>query len=244
MEDTVSYRVTIGIQQCEFQKENDPTLLRAPSAGKLVQFLIEEGQHVQAGAVYAEIEVMKMLMELKTTVSGKIHHIKRNGAVLDNGAIIARLEVDDDSLVQKVQLFDGKFTKPQGPKVKGNKLHQVFQATKEAISHILLGYSYPEPYYNEKLDSAVNTLMTILRDPSLPLLELQELISSIQGRIPPIVEKNIYRLISQYANNLTSVLAQFPSQQIALVIDTYANSIEKKSERDAFFQTVQGKFIK
>jgi acetyl-CoA carboxylase/biotin carboxylase 1 len=82
--------------------------------------------------------------------------------------------------------------------------------------------------------------MNILRDPSLPLLELQELISSIQGRIPTIVEKNIIRLISQYANNLTSVLAQFPSQQIANVIDTYASTIEKKNEREAFFNTVQG----
>ncbi len=82
--------------------------------------------------------------------------------------------------------------------------------------------------------------MRTLRDPSLPLLELQELISSIQGRIPAAVEKNIYKLMSQYANNLTSVLAQFPSQQIASVIDTYANTIEKKQERDAFFQNVQG----
>lgn len=57
MEDVSSYRVTIGIQTCVFQKENDPTLLRSPSAGKLVQFLIDDGQHVDAGQVYAEIEV-------------------------------------------------------------------------------------------------------------------------------------------------------------------------------------------
>jgi acetyl-CoA carboxylase/biotin carboxylase 1 len=240
MEDVTSYRVTIGIQTCEFLKENDPTVLRSPSAGKLVQLTVEDGQHVQAGEVYAEIEVMKMLMELRATVSGTIQHIKRNGAVLEVGSVIARLQVDDASLIQKVQLFDGQFPKPHGPKVKGNKLHQVFQSTKETLSHILIGYSYPEPYFKEKLDSAVNTLMNTLRDPSLPLLELQELISSIQGRIPSIVEKNIYRLISQYANNLTSVLAQFPSQQIANVVDTHANLIEKKSEREAFFQTVQG----
>jgi acetyl-CoA carboxylase/biotin carboxylase 1 len=76
--------------------------------------------------------------------------------------------------------------------------------------------------------------MSILRDPSLPLLELQELSSSIQGRIPAIVEKNIIRLITQYANNLTSVLAQFPSQQIANVIDNYATTIEKKMNVNHF----------
>ncbi len=154
--------------------------------------------------------------------------------------IKGRLEVDDDSLVQKVQLFKGQFNEQNGPKVQGNKIHQIFKHTTESLCHILEGYSYPEPYLNERLDSCVNTLMRILRDPSLPLLELQELISSIQGRIPPKVEKNIMRLISQYANNLTSVLAQFPSQQIAQVIDDYASTITKRTERDAFFNTVSG----
>lgn len=82
--------------------------------------------------------------------------------------------------------------------------------------------------------------MKILRDPSLPLLELQELISSIQGRIPSTVERSIVKLISQYANNLTSVLAQFPSQQIAEVIDEYASTITKRNERDNFFNMVSG----
>lgn len=112
--------------------------------------------------------------------------------------------------------------------------------TIESLSHILDGYAYPEPYLKERLDASVNTLMNILRDPSLPLLELQELISSIQGRIPAQVEKSIVRLISQYANNLTSVLAQFPSQQIAAVIDDYASTIAKKTEREQFFNTVSG----
>lgn len=125
MEDVSSYRVTIGIQTCVFQKENDPTLLRSPSAGKLVQFLVDDGQHVNVGDVYAEIEVMKMIMELRATVSGTIQHVKRNGTVLEVGSIIARLQVDDASLVQQVQIFTGQFPKPQGPMVKGNKLHQV-----------------------------------------------------------------------------------------------------------------------
>ena len=61
--------------------------------------------------------------------------------------------------------------------------------------------------------------MKALKDPSLPLLELQEVISSISGRIPSTVEKQIRKFMSQYASNITSVLAQFPSQQIASVID-------------------------
>lgn len=241
MEDVNSYRITMGIQTCVFQKENDPTVMRSPSAGKLVQFLVEDGKHVDVGQVYAEIEVMKMIMELRATVAGNIQHVKRAGSILEVGAIMARMQVDDDKLVQRVQLYTGQFPAMQAPVVnKGNKLHQLFASAKESLVHILDGYSYPEPYFREKLEQSVSSLMKTLRDPSLPLLELQELISSLSGRIPQPVEKSIFRLMSQYANNLTSVLAQFPSQQIATVIDMFANTIEKKSERDAFFNNVQG----
>lgn len=56
--------------------------------------------------------------------------------------------------------------------------------------------------------------MKTLRDPSLPLLELQEIMTSTLGRIPASVEKSIRIVMAQYASNVTSVLCQFPSQQV------------------------------
>lgn len=53
-----------------------------------------------------------------------------------------------------------------------------------------------------------------LRHPSLPLLELQEIMTSVSGRIPAPVEKSVRRVMAQYASNITSVLCQFPSQQV------------------------------
>ena len=47
----------------------------------------------------------------------------------------------------------------------------------------------------------------------------QDIISSISGRVPPVVEKRIRQLLNQYSYNITSVLTQFPSQKIANVID-------------------------
>jgi len=44
-------------------------------------------------------------------------------------------------------------------------------------------------------------------------------ISSISGRIPKAVDKKIKSLMKLYERNITSVLAQFPSQQIAAIID-------------------------
>jgi acetyl-CoA carboxylase/biotin carboxylase 1 len=147
MEEVTSYRVIIGIQTMVFQKENDPSLLRSPSAGKLIQFLVDDECHVDAGQVYAEIEVMKMVMELRTNVAGTVSHVKRAGAVLDVGMVLAKLTVDDASLIQQIKPYEGQLPKLQGPKVKSNKLNQIFHATKELLNNVMAGYSYPEPYF-------------------------------------------------------------------------------------------------
>ena len=47
-----------------FEKENDPTVLMSPSTGKLMKFLVNDGEHVNAGDAFAEIEVMKMVTTL------------------------------------------------------------------------------------------------------------------------------------------------------------------------------------
>ena len=58
----------MGNQTVVFAKENDPSILMAPSPGKLIKFLVDDGGHVNSGDPYCEIEVMKMV----TTLQGKI----------------------------------------------------------------------------------------------------------------------------------------------------------------------------
>ena len=58
------YRVVVGNQTVVFNKENDPTILLAPSTGKLIKFLVADGSHIEAGEPYAEMEVMKMITTL------------------------------------------------------------------------------------------------------------------------------------------------------------------------------------
>lgn len=69
-------------------------------------------------------------------------------------------------------------------------------------------------HVNLQLKEWVATLMKTLRDPTLPLLELQDIMTSIAGRIPATVEKDIRKVMAQYASNITSVLCQFPSQRV------------------------------
>lgn len=58
----------------------------------------------------------------------------------------------------------------------------------------------------------------------MPLLHHQEVIASICGRIPQVVEKKIRKYMMIYGSNVTSMLAQFPSQEIASAIDRYCGA--------------------
>jgi len=239
-EEVDRYRVVLGNQTCVFEKENDPTLLRSPSAGKLLGYLVEDGGHLYAGQAYVEIEVMKMVMTLTATESGCIQYKKRPGAVLDSGSLIAQLDLDDPSKVTRATLFNGKFPEAASSFSHGDKLNQIYQACKTTLENTFGGYCLPDPYFAMKVKEVVEKFMKALRDPNLPLLELQEVISSISGRIPSSVEKKIRKLMGLYTSNITSVLAQFPSQQIASVIDSHAATLQKRAERDVFFMTTQG----
>uniref|UniRef100_A0A4W3HCG2 acetyl-CoA carboxylase n=1 Tax=Callorhinchus milii TaxID=7868 RepID=A0A4W3HCG2_CALMI len=231
------YRITIGNKTCVFEKENDPSLLRSPSAGKLIQYNIEDGGHVFSGECFAEIEVMKMVMTLTAQASGCIHYVKRVGAVLDPGCVIAKLQLDDPSRVQ--QPFTGPLDPIQSLALRGEKLHRVYHYVLDNLGNIMNGYCLPEYYFAIKVKDWVERLMKTLRDPSLPLLELQDIMTSVSGRIPPAVEKCIKKEMAQYASNITSVLCQFPSQQIANILDSHAATLNRKSEREVFFMNTQ-----
>ncbi|XP_077165163.1 acetyl-CoA carboxylase 2 isoform X1 [Paroedura picta] len=238
-EEADRYRVTVGNKTCDFEKENDPTLLRSPSTGKLLQYTVEDGGHVEAGHSYAEIEVMKMVMVLEVGEAGTIHYMKRPGTLLEAGCVIARLELDDPGKVHVAQLYTGGLPPQQTLPILGEKLHQVFHNVLENLMNVMNGYCLPEPYFSTKIKEWVCKLMKTLRDPSLPLLELQEIMTSISGRIPPSVEKSIRKVMAQYASNITSVLCQFPSQQIASTLDSHAATLQRKSEREVFFMNTQ-----
>lgn len=220
-EEVDRYRIVIGNQTCVFDKENDPTILRSPSTGKLLQFLVEDGAHVYSGQAYAEIEVMKMVMTLTTQESGIVHHIKRSGAVLEAGSILAKLDLDDPTRVHRADLFTRGFdalaqqneddesgiassnsssNHDSTHQMQEQKLNVTFNSVKIHLENVLAGYCLPEPYFSCKLQFYVESFMECLRDPRLPLLELQDIISSISGRIPAQVEKSIRKLMNNYSS--------------------------------------------
>ncbi|XP_053683269.1 acetyl-CoA carboxylase isoform X3 [Sabethes cyaneus] len=239
-EEVDRYRIVIGNQTCVFEKENDPSLLRSPSAGKLINLLIEDGAHVNKGQPFAEIEVMKMVMTLTAGETGTVTFVRRPGAVLDAGSLLGHLELDDPSLVTKAQPYKNPWPLTTDAAQIPEKLNRVHSGYKTILENTLAGYCLPDPYNAPRLREIIEKFMQSLRDPSLPLLELQEVIASISGRIPLSVDKKIRKLMQLYERNITSVLAQFPSQQIASVIDMHAATLQKRTDRDVFFLNTQG----
>eukprot|EP00111_Clytia_hemisphaerica_P003152 TCONS_00008959-protein len=240
LKDEVSgYRVIINGKTCVFRKENDPTILRSPSPGKLINYTIEDGGHVFAGEAYAEIEVMKMIMPLVAACSGCLHHIKVPGTSLEPGMVIGRLTLDDPNKVAQTVLHRSAFPNI-GNRTKGIKLHQIFQASHENLINTMNGYCVQEPYFLPKMDEDLKTILKVLNDPALPLIEMQELLTSVTGRIPQEVGDKINNLLKRYSSNLTSILNRFPSQKINMIIDSYASTLTKRNERDLFFLNSQG----
>ena len=73
------------------------------------------------------------------SVHFSVHYVKRPGAVLDAGSILANLQLDDPTKVQQAQLFTGKFPPLQNPPSHGEKLHQLYQQARNALDNILAG---------------------------------------------------------------------------------------------------------
>lgn len=60
-------------------------------------------------------QVMKIIMTLVVEEAGKLHYVKRPGALLEAGCIIARLELDDPSKVKPVSLLGDAIPSRQFP---------------------------------------------------------------------------------------------------------------------------------
>ena len=89
------------------EQENDLTQLWSPSLGKLIQFLVDSGDHINVGEAYAEIKVMKMYMPLIATEDGMPMFVKQPGIMLEPGDILGILTLDNPACVKHTKPFDG-----------------------------------------------------------------------------------------------------------------------------------------
>ncbi|KAI8890576.1 acetyl-CoA carboxylase [Backusella circina FSU 941] len=219
-------RLMIDGKTCLLEKENDPTQLRSPSPGKLVNLLLENGDHVNSGDSYAEIEVMKMYMPLVATEDGHIQFIKQTGATLEAGDIIGILSLDDPSRVKHALPFSGQIPAFGLPYITGDKPIQRFNAAKATLSHILQGYD------NQALvPTVIKELTDVLNDIELPYSEMISVLSALTGRIPQRLESSLNTLCKE---GLASK-REFPAAKFEKLVEDFARDhMTRQSEAISF----------
>lgn len=134
-EEAMGTRLVVDNLSCLIAKEADPSRLVAQSPGKLVRQLVQNGEHVQQGQPFAEVEVMKMMMPLVCSAAGVITFLVNEGAALNAGELIAKIELDDPTKVKRADEFKGALPPLGPPQVHSTSvLHRFKQALSSAKS--------------------------------------------------------------------------------------------------------------
>lgn len=232
-------RLNVAGTTVAFSPDYDPTSLRTDVAGKLVKRLIPSGCHVKKGEPYAEIEVMKMFMPLKVEEAGIMEWKANEGASLAAGDLLAVLELDNPENVSMITTFEGNLSvkgwgspsQPSGPKLP----HLVLRAAMGKLNSALSGEA---SLSRDEIDAAMEDLATAVTDPSLPVLEVDEQLSVLSGRIPAPLFNGIAAFVK--AGQLTQdsgspgSVPRFPADECLKLMNDYTSSLGDASARAAF----------
>lgn len=201
-------RLLIDERTCLLEEEVDPTQLRSPSPGKLVRLLADSGEHVVSGQAYAEIEVMKMYMQLTASEEGVVQFVKQPGVSLAAGEVIGVLTLDDPSKVKHAKPFEGQLEGYGPPQAFGSKPHQLLRRSLQLLTNALDGFDTPEP-----AAQLIEQVQELLQKPELPFLELGESLAALTSRLPS-------GLVRALQAELTASDV-FPAQKLLAAIDGF-----------------------
>ncbi|KIJ20620.1 hypothetical protein PAXINDRAFT_165527 [Paxillus involutus ATCC 200175] len=228
-EEVGALRLMVDSKTCLIEQENDPTQLRSPSPGKLIRFLVDSGDHINAGEQYAEIEVMKMYMPLVASEDGIVQFVKQPGVSLEPGDILGILTLDDPARVKHAKPFEGLLPSMGLPGVVGNKTYQRFVRCVGTLNDILEGYD------NQAImASTFKDLIEVLHDPELPYSEVSAILSTLSGRMPSKLEEGIRTAID--AAKSKGDAQEFPAIRIKKVLEHYVQDSILPQDR-AMFRT-------
>ncbi|KAH9839950.1 acetyl CoA carboxylase [Rhodofomes roseus] len=223
-EEVGALRLMVDSKTCSIEQENDPTQLRSPSPGKLVRFLVESGDHINAGEQYAEIEVMKMYMPLVAAEDGIVQFVKQPGVSLEPGDILGILTLDDPARVKHAKPFEGLLPAMGSPSVIGNKPHQRLHHYLGVLNDILDGYD------NQAImASTFKELLAVLESSELPFSEVSAILSTLSGRMPAKLEETIRATID--AAKGKGDVPDFPAMRVKKLMDHFMEDKVRPQDR-------------
>jgi acetyl-CoA carboxylase/biotin carboxylase 1 len=191
-------KINVAGASVAFSPDYDPTSLKTDVAGKLVKKLVSDGAHVRKGEAYAEVEVMKMFMPLKVDEAGIITWNVNEGAALAPGDLLATLELDNPDNVSVVMLFEGDLhtnaSNSSNAPNSTRRPHLLFRRAIEKLNGAVSGYVLSE----EAIEQAMSDLAYAVMDPELPVLEIDEQLSVLRGRIPGKLFEAISNILTEH----------------------------------------------
>lgn len=211
-EEVGATRVSVDSKTCLLEQENDPTQLRTPSPGKLVSYSVENGEHVKAGQIFAEVEVMKMYMPLIAAEDGVVQLIKQPGATLEAGDILGILVLDDPSRVKQAQPFLGQLPEFGPPMVVGDKPSQRFGKLYGTLANILEGFDN-----TVVMTQTLKELVEVLRNPELPYSEFIAQFSALHSRMPQKLDAQFAQLVER----AKARGSEFPAKPLARALQKF-----------------------
>ena len=154
----------------------DPSEFRSDVTGKLIRYLVEEGQEIKAGEPFAEAEAMKMIISIKATESGKFTPALQPGSIISQGDLLGSLELADPSKVKKIGTFDGTLSFASGA-IDSETTLQAFRSSQKQLELVMDGYSLDA-------DASVAKLLASLSSYSLVIGEVADAASMLGQKMP------------------------------------------------------------
>jgi biotin carboxylase len=188
-------RLTVAGQTILFEQEYDPTRLVSPMQGKLVRWLIADEAHVDKGAPYVEVEVMKMFLSLKAPEPGCIRTIKPAGSVIEAGDLLGTMMLDFPDTVRRANVFDGCFPQMGPPTPVGTSESNLLNEGLRTLSWLLDGYQLVDG----SMEKIFTQTMSCLRSSMLPLHQFNDVFSTITAKIPEELAASISEITAGYA---------------------------------------------
>ncbi|CEF71468.1 Carboxyl transferase domain and Biotin/lipoyl attachment domain and Carbamoyl-phosphate synthetase large subunit-like, ATP-binding domain and Carbamoyl-phosphate synthase, large subunit, N-terminal domain and Biotin carboxylase, C-terminal domain and Single hybrid motif domain and Rudiment single hybrid motif domain and ATP-grasp fold domain and Acetyl-coenzyme A carboxyltransferase, N-terminal domain and Acetyl-coenzyme A carboxyltransferase, C-terminal domain and Biotin carboxylation domain and Acetyl-Co len=224
-EDLEKYKVTIGRSTVIFEKENDPSVLRSTNAGRLLRFIKGNGEKVSVDESYAEMESMKMVLDLKVRKqSGTLIHVARPGQTLFPGTLIAKLENQGDQCAPKPKDFEGRMIEWDSIEKEryhsNTRLVNKYEQLKQYCYNVMQGYSVPETVFKDEIKNVVNNLFTVMKDNNLPKNMFDVSFSAVASRIPRVQKDNL-----EHAKRGD----KFQAQKIRDIIFSHLSNVDPKN---------------
>ncbi|KAJ8604581.1 hypothetical protein CTAYLR_007627 [Chrysophaeum taylorii] len=243
----------------------DPSEVRSDVTGKVVRWLVDDGEDVKAGVPFAEVEAMKMIMPLRAAETGTLRHNVGAGTVVESGDLLARLDLADPSKATKITRFEGAAFEVAGavdaPSLEDEPLRN-YEAASEKLATALDGWdafrgeeeSSSSSSSSSSPENAVTAMIDALATNKLVKLVARETAGAIGQKMPAALDAALVSLPEDAtASDLDALLREYEDDPAALaplrgVVDAWSDgplgvAVDTVASLLGNFLAVEEKFV-